>query len=206
MMYQFLTLDDGKDLSDYIEAILKRDEAEPARTCLDVEHIEKLKLSRNSSRGDVLQLKSRFIAMLNRWDEAPYSHTLKEVTEKCLAFRPEKRTNATQLLKEIEDILPRAVARLTSPESADFPFDREWKVYSSEADLNDMRPGNVNLERDEVFWWRLVIAYQCVDTSSEMLRPDLKASNIPKQARDLFASGRRDAKNESLLGPNSFRR
>lgn len=92
------------------------------------------------------------------WKEARYSTELKDLVEKCVFFKPEKRITAKDLLSQVERLMPMFVrdrlSHLTDP------FAAETKVYTTVADLPNMTTGTHDfvVERDADFWDNLVAA------------------------------------------------
>ena len=145
--------------------------------------------------------------MLQHWKESKYSWPLRKLVERCVAFLPEDRITAKDLLTELERLMPYCARNFECLDVVD--YEKATKVCTTEADLNDLEPGNVDIMLDETFWRQLLLAYKWLDTDVGNIRPvlDPKDGPIPPEVhaelQALFSQGRKEAKNKATLNQSA---
>lgn len=134
-------------------------------------------------------------AMLLRWQNADYSPVLKDLVEQCMAFQPEHRISAADLLAQLEALLPYYWQTLKQMRNLDQrAYDEATRAFTTEADLPHMDPGTADVESDARFWRRLVRGCKWLDISAGNIRPvmDPDDNDIPEEARAMFGRGRKE--------------
>ena len=131
--------------------------------------------------------------MLQNWIDAPCSK-LKNLVEICMAFLPEDRISAADLVTELENWIPKVGEALSQFEEP--KFTAKSRAFTTEADLIDMKLGTTEFDLGSKFWGRLLKSYKWLDTRVGNIRPQLGDNeDIPQAVRDFFAQGYRELKN-----------
>lgn len=136
--------------------------------------------------------------MLMRWQETEYDPLLKQMVESCMQFLPENRISAANLLQKLEWLMPSHLSTLRGMDPD--AFERATKIFTTEADLPNMAPGDLDIERDARFWRRLMRSYKWLDITAGNIRPtmDLNDDRIPEEAKDMFYPGRKEEQNKRM--------
>jgi len=210
MLYQFLTLDDPIIMSKFLDRIMQEKTPQPdtllSRTDMD-QRREVLDNYAAAYNGTGLtntetrnweHLYDEYL-MLERWESADYNPSLKNLVEQCMAFLPEERISAADLLAQLEALLPNYWQTLKEMRRLD-PGEHEktTKAFTTEADLPQMDPGNLQIDLDANFWKHLVKTCKFLDTDLGNIWPrmDPDDTNVPQEARDMFAPARKQKKNQ----------
>jgi hypothetical protein len=143
--------------------------------------------------------------MLMRWQNTTQDPLLKELVESCMQFLPENRTSAANLLEKLEWLMPSQFLTLRGMESE--AFDEATRAFTTESDLPNMAPGNLDIERDARFWRRLMRSYRWLDVTAGNIRPpmNLNDNRIPEEAKDMFYPGRKEEQNKRMAQAISMR-
>jgi hypothetical protein len=142
------------------------------------------------------------LKMLTQWHNLPTDPLMKQLVENCMSFLPQNRSTARDLVGTIEWTMPNLASSLqrlrsTNPQA----FDETTRAYTAEVDLPGMPVGTFVIERDELFWRRLVKNFKWFDANGGGLRPPMNMSDprIPQEAKDLFYPGWREPQNRALV-------
>lgn len=200
-----------EDMSNYMDRIVAEQELPVPKNLLDTSNLrvrfaelDAIERMLNMGYGitDVKERLRRELHgtrnMLLGWHTSSYSPELKGLVEKCMAFLPEERIFNTDLLNELEAILPhywQELQQLMKDDPAE--YEKTTRAFTTEAHLPDMLPGTAVVDLDALFWRRLVRAYKWLDLTAGNIKPpiDPNDTTIPQEAHDMFAKGRKQNNN-----------